>query len=116
MWAIRGHAASPNWMEIQSEWIKRIRCNPMNQWQLDMWHERTILLTQVDQTSLGEGGKNQPRKRERGRIFRERDSRFSLKFLEIRPSNLGEPRDKVAFHGKSYAWIPVLWSFDNSGR
>ena len=84
-------------------------CNPRNQWQLDMWHERTILLTQVDPTSLGEGGKEPTKKeRERGRIFRERDSNFSLKFPVIGPSNLGEPRNKVALHGKSYAWIPVL--------
>ena len=30
----------------------------------------------------------------------------------IRPSNPDGPRDKVAPHGKSYAWIPVLWSFE----
>ena len=30
----------------------------------------------------------------------------------IGPSNPGEPRGKVAPHGKSYAWVPVLWSFD----
>ena len=30
----------------------------------------------------------------------------------IGPSNLGEPRGKVAPHGKSYAWVPVLWSFN----
>ena len=26
-WGPREHVASPNWMEIQSKWIKRIRCN-----------------------------------------------------------------------------------------
>ena len=30
----------------------------------------------------------------------------------IGPSNLSEPRDKVAPYGKNYAWISVLWSFD----
>ena len=41
-------------------------------------------------------------KREKGRDFRERGSNFSLNFPAIRPSN----------PGKSYAWTPVLWSFD----
>ena len=47
------------------------------------------------------GGNSKPRKGE-----------SSLKFLVIRPSNPSEPRDKVAPHGKSYAWILVLQSFD----
>ena len=53
-------------------------CNPRNQWQLDMWHERTILLTQVDPTNLGEEGKNQPRKREKEGGFLERETLASL--------------------------------------
>ena len=36
--------------------------------------------------------------------------------MVIGPSNPGEQRDKVASHGKNYAWIPVLWSSDNSRR
>ena len=44
--------------------------------------------------------------------FKERSSTFFLEFLVIGPSNPGEPRGKVAPHGKSYAWVPVLWSFD----
>ena len=44
--------------------------------------------------------------------FRERGSTFSLKFPMIGPSNPSELRDKVAPHGKSSAWTPVLWSFD----
>ena len=71
-------------------------CNPRDQWKLDMWHERTILLTQVDPTSLGEGERNQPRKREKEVGFLERDSNLSLKFPMIGPSNPGEPREKVA--------------------
>ena len=35
-------------------------------------------------------------------------SNFSLDFLVIGPSDSGEPRDKVASHGR----ILVLWSFD----
>ena len=53
-------------------------CNPRNQWQLDMWNERTIILTQVNSTSLGEGGKNQPRKREKKGGFLEREALPSL--------------------------------------
>ena len=52
--------------------------NPRNQWQLDMWHERTNLLTQVDQTSLGEGEKNQPRKGEKEGGFLERETLTSF--------------------------------------
>ena len=48
--------------------------------------------------------------------FRERSSTFSLEFPAIGPSDPGEPRDKVAPHGKGYAWVLVLWSFDNSKR
>ena len=84
-------------------------CNPRNQWQLDMWHERTILLTQVDPTSLGERERsNRERERERGRIFRERDSNFSLKFPVIGPSNPDELRDKVVPYDKGYAWTLIL--------
>ena len=48
--------------------------------------------------------------------FRERSSTFSLEFPAIEPLGPGEPRDKVAPHGKGYTWVSVLWSFDNSGR
>ena len=51
-------------------------------------------------------------KRDKERIFRERDYNFSLKFPVTGPSNFGEPRDKVSPHGKSYAWTLVLWSFN----
>ena len=60
----------------------------------------------------GGGGGGKKTNRERGRIFRERNSSVSLKFPEIGLSNPGEPRDKVAPYGKSYAWILVLWSFE----
>ena len=43
-------------------------------------------------------------------------SNFSLNFLVIGSSNPGEPRDKVAPHGKSYAWILVLGSFDKMDK
>ena len=41
-----------------------------------------------------------------------RSSHFSLGFPVIGPSNPGEARGKVDPHYKSYAWVPVLWSFD----
>ena len=37
-------------------------------------------------------------------------------FPAIGPSVSGEARSKVSPHGKGYAWVPVLWSFDNSER
>ena len=55
------------------------------------------------------------RKRER-KNSRERGSTFSLDFLVIGLSNPSETRGKVDPHCKSYAWVLVLWSFDNSGR
>ena len=45
-------------------------------------------------------------------IFRERDSKFSLNFSAIGPLVSCEARSKIASHGKGYAWILVLWSFD----
>ena len=45
-------------------------------------------------------------------IFRERVSNFSPNFLAIGPSNSSKARSKVTPHGKGYAWVPVLWSFD----
>ena len=50
--------------------------------------------------------------REKRGIFREISSTFSLEFPAIGASNLGEPRDKVASHGKGYTWTPILWSFE----
>ena len=67
---------------------------------------------------IGLGGKIRERKgkREKGRDFREKSSNLSLSFPAIGPLNPGEPRSKVAPHGKGYAWALVLRSFDNSGR
>ena len=39
-------------------------------------------------------------------------STLSLNFSVIGPSNSGETRGKVDPHCKSYAWVPVLWSFE----
>ena len=39
-------------------------------------------------------------------------STFSLEFPAIGPLISGETRSKIAPHGKGYAWVPVLGSFD----
>ena len=48
--------------------------------------------------------------------FRERKSNFSLEFSAFGPSVLVGPRSKLDLRCKGYAWTPILWSFDNSGR
>ena len=92
---------------------KGIRCNLRSQWELDTWQERT---SSLDQALPKRFGRERKKKREKERAFRERSSTFSLDFPAIGLSNLGETRGKVDLHCKSYAWVPVLWSFDNSGR
>ena len=79
-----------------------------------MWDERTSPLDPSSPNQIWE--KEKEREKEKIRFFRESVSNFSLDFLAIGPLNPGEPRDKVAAHGKSYALIPILWSFNNSGR
>ena len=44
--------------------------------------------------------------------FRERRTSFSLDSRAIRPSKVFRVRRKVVLHGKTYAWAPVLRSFD----
>ena len=41
---------------------------------------------------------------------------FSLDFSAFGPSVLVGPRSKVDLRYKGYAWISILWSFDNSKR
>ena len=50
------------------------------------------------------------------RNSKERGSHFSLDFPVIGPSNPDETRGKVGPHYKSFPWVLVLRSFDNSGR
>ena len=80
---------------------------------LDMWHERTSPLDPSSPNRFWEKEKEREKKES---FCKERVSTFSLNFSVIDPSNPGEPRGKVAPRYKSYAWIPILWSFDNSGR
>ena len=81
-----------------------------------MASERTILFTNLDPTGLGGEKGERERNREKEREFKKRGSNFSLDFLVIGLSNSGETRGKVDPHCKGYAWVPILWSFDNSGR
>ena len=82
-----------------------------------MWQVRgQAFLTHALTNQFGRG-ESKPRKEgEKMKDFRERVSTLSLGFSTIGPSNPGETRGKVDPHGKGYAWVPVLWSFDNSGR
>ena len=43
-------------------------------------------------------------------------STFSLEFPMIGPSVLVGIREEVGLRCKGYAWVPVLWSFNNSRR
>ena len=57
---------------------KWIGCNPKNQLKVDMWHERTILLTQLDPTGWDGGKERENRERKEEEDFRERESLPSL--------------------------------------
>ena len=56
--------------------------------------------------------KEKEREERKNTDFRERVSNFSLDFPTIGPLVFGEARSKVALRDKSYAWAPVLGSFD----
>ena len=78
-----------------------------------MWHEMTSPLDPSSPNRFWE-------KEKRGKIEREeerrnsseRSSHFSLDFPAIGSTASDETRGKVDPHCKSYAWVPVLWSFD----
>ena len=75
-----------------------------------------VLLTQPRPNWFGRERKREKeqteKEGEKKRDSRVRSSHFSLGFPAIGPSNLGEARGKVDPHCKSYAWVPVLWSFN----
>ena len=78
-----------------------------------MASERTSHLTVIFSQPVWEGKREKERERgKKKRDFRERSSHFSLDLSAIGPSNFGETRGKIDPHCKSYAWVPVLWSFD----
>ena len=81
----------------------------------DMWQvSEQVILTHPDQ--IGWEKRRRERERGRNRAFRVRSSHFSLHFPKIGSSNPCEIKGKVNPHCKSYAWVPVLWSFDKSER
>ena len=73
------------------------------------------LPTRLDGKKEGKLERGKEGERKEGNL-RERGSNFSLNFPEIGPSVFSEARSKVAPHGNGYAWVPVMWSFDNSER
>ena len=108
------HLISGRKSTIKDKWI---RGNPKSQLELNMWQVRGHLtLTPIFSQPVWEGKREKVRERERKkekeRAFRERISHFSLYFPTIGLLNPGEIRGKVDPHCKSYAWVPVLWSFD----
>ena len=78
-----------------------------------MWHERTSPLDPSSPNQFWEKEKEGEKKES---FLRERVSIFSLNFPVIGSAASGETRGKVDPHCKSYAWVPVLCSFNNSGR
>ena len=69
---------------------------------------------------MGEKGRENREIKETGKRkeegFRVRSSKVSLDFPMIGPINSGETGSKVGLCCKGYAWVLVLWSFDNSER
>ena len=110
MWGPHGHVASPNWMEIQNRWIKEDKEILSTNCRLTCGKRSTLPRDQFSQPDLE---KEKEREKEKKYIdFRKRVLNFSLDFLAIGPSIFDEARSKVAPHDKSYAWAPVLESFD----
>ena len=85
-----------------------------NQWWLNMWRGGTSPHDPIFSQPVWEG--KSEREKEKGerkeRDFRESSSTFSLDFPVIGPANSREARSKVGPHSKSYAWVPVLGSFE----
>ena len=82
-----------------------------------MWQERED--NSLDSILTNQFGREERKPRNEGekrRDFRESVSTFSLDFLVIGQSNSGKTRGKFDPHCKGYAWIPILWSLDNSER
>ena len=57
---------------------KWVGCNPKNQLEVDMWHEKTILLTQLDPTGWDGGKEREKGKRRRKGEILEREGPSSL--------------------------------------
>ena len=109
------HLMSGRKSTIKDKWIGRKSKEPIRNGHVAS--EITSHLTTIfSQPVWGEGKRGRDLEREKKKRILERDSTFSLNFPAISPSNSDETRGKVDPHCKSYAWVPVLWSFGNSKR
>ena len=109
MWGPHGHVASPNWMEIQSRWIKEDNEILSTNCRLTCGKRSTLPLDQFSQSDLEK--EKEREKEKKNTDFRERVSNFFLDFPAIGPLVSSEARRKVAPHGKGYGWASVLGDF-----
>ena len=93
---------------------KRIRESKSTNGRLKSGMRGQVLLTHA-LTNQFEGRGNQEMREKREELL-EREALTSLDLPAIGQSNPAETRGKVDPHCKSYAWVLVLWSFDNSWR
>ena len=108
--------ASCHWKEIYVRWIRDKVKSKSTDEGLTCGKRKDNSLDPCLTNQFGRR-ESKPRKEgEKMRDFRERVSTFSLDVPVIGSSNSDETRGKVDPHGKGYAWVLVLWSFDNSGR
>ena len=100
---------------IKDKWIGRKSKKPMRNGHVA--GEMTSHLTTIFSQPVWEEGKRERDRDRKGRKgFRESVSTFSLDFPVIGPANSSEARSKVGLRCKGYAWVPILWSFENSKR
>ena len=100
------HVATCEWVKIHGRWIRDKGNLKVANKDWPCGNERTSPLDPILTKLVGK------RKRKERRNSRERGSTFSLDFLAIGLSNSDETKGKVDLHCKSYAWVPILWSFD----
>ena len=108
--------ASCHWKEIYVRWIREKVKSKSTDEGLTCGKRKD---NSLDPCLTNQFGRRESKPRKEGenmRDFRERVSTFSLDVPVIDSSNSDVTRGKVDPHSKSYAWVPVLWSFDNSGR
>ena len=99
----------------KDKWIGRKSKKPMRNGHVAI--EMTSYLTTIFSQPVWEEGKRErDRERKGSNGFRDRVSTFSLDFPVIGLANSGKARSKVGLRCKGYAWILVLWSYDNSER
>ena len=105
-----------DWVEIYVRWIReKVKSKSTNEG-LTSGKRKDNSLNQCLTNLLGGGEQTERGEKEEEESFRMRSSHFSLDFPAIGPSNPDETKDKVGPHCKSYVWLPILWSSENSGR